>query len=66
MKLLRYGAAGHEQPGILDSEGSIRSLSNHIPDLSPAQLSPDALKNSPPSIRAACLASAARRDWACR
>ena len=33
MKLLRYGARGHEQPGVLDSEGQIRSLAGIIPDI---------------------------------
>jgi 2-keto-4-pentenoate hydratase/2-oxohepta-3-ene-1,7-dioic acid hydratase in catechol pathway len=33
MKLLRYGPAGHEKPGILDSQGSIRDLSSVIADL---------------------------------
>jgi 2,4-diketo-3-deoxy-L-fuconate hydrolase len=43
MKLLRYGPAGHEQPGVLDSHGRIRSLAGSIPDLTPQQLSPAAL-----------------------
>jgi hypothetical protein len=29
MKLLRYGARGHEQPGVLDSAGQIRSLAGN-------------------------------------
>lgn len=44
MKLLRYGPAGHEQPGILDSNGRIRSLTGSIPDLTPQHLSPAGLK----------------------
>jgi 2,4-didehydro-3-deoxy-L-rhamnonate hydrolase len=44
MKLLRYGPAGHEQPGLLDSHGRIRSLAGTIPDLTPQHLSPAALK----------------------
>ena len=28
MKLLRYGSAGHEKPGLLDSDGVIRDLSS--------------------------------------
>jgi 2-keto-4-pentenoate hydratase/2-oxohepta-3-ene-1,7-dioic acid hydratase in catechol pathway len=39
MKLLRYGPAGREQPGILDSNGQIRSLSDLIPDISGEALS---------------------------
>ena len=30
MKLLRYGPVGREKPGILDQQGIIRDLSNHI------------------------------------
>lgn len=39
MKLLRYGIAGQEHPGILDSEGRIRDLSGVIADLDGASLS---------------------------
>lgn len=40
MKLLRYGAVGKEKPGLLDTSGTIRDLSAHIPDVTPDQLSP--------------------------
>ncbi len=43
MKLLRYGPAGHEQPGLLDAHGRIRSLGGSIPDLTAQHLSPAAL-----------------------
>jgi 2,4-diketo-3-deoxy-L-fuconate hydrolase len=43
MKLLRYGPAGHEQPGLLDSHGRIRSLAGTIPELSAQHLSPAGL-----------------------
>ena len=33
MKLLRYGNAGQEKPGLLDSDGTIRDLSDHVPDI---------------------------------
>ena len=36
--MLRYGARGHEQPGVLDSEGQIRSLAGIIPDIDGALL----------------------------
>ncbi len=39
MKLLRYGPAGHEQPGLLDTHGRVRSLAATIPDLSAQHLS---------------------------
>ena len=35
MKLLRYGPAGAEKPGILDEEGQIRDLSNLVDDINP-------------------------------
>lgn len=41
MKLLRYGPAGQEKPGIIDHAGNIRSLENIIPDLSGKSLSPE-------------------------
>ncbi|WP_439598918.1 fumarylacetoacetate hydrolase family protein [Falsiroseomonas sp.] len=39
MKLLRYGPAGQEKPGLLDSSGTIRDLSGVIPDLAGVALS---------------------------
>ena len=44
MKLLRYGPAGREQPGILDSQGQIRALSGRYADIGPEHLSPASLK----------------------
>ncbi len=43
MKLLRYGPAGQEKPGLLDAEGAIRDLSGHLSDIGPAELSPEGL-----------------------
>jgi 2,4-diketo-3-deoxy-L-fuconate hydrolase len=43
MKLLRYGPAGEEKPGLLDAEGRIRDLSGHLSDLGPDALGPEAL-----------------------
>lgn len=43
MKLLRYGPAGSEKPGLLDAEGRIRDLSAHLPDLTPERLSDESL-----------------------
>jgi 2-keto-4-pentenoate hydratase/2-oxohepta-3-ene-1,7-dioic acid hydratase in catechol pathway len=34
MRLLRYGPAGSEKPGMLDAEGRLRDLSGHVPDIS--------------------------------
>lgn len=33
MKLVRYGAAGKEKPGLVDPEGKIRDLSDVVPDI---------------------------------
>ncbi len=43
MRLVRYGPAGHEQPGLLDAHGRLRSLTGRVPDLGPQQLSAAAL-----------------------
>jgi 2-keto-4-pentenoate hydratase/2-oxohepta-3-ene-1,7-dioic acid hydratase in catechol pathway len=44
LKLLRYGPAGEEKPGLIDSQGRIRDLSSHIDDIGPATLSDAALE----------------------
>ncbi len=44
MKLVRYGASGHEKPGIIDGEGHIRDLSAEVPDINGETLSPESLK----------------------
>jgi len=43
MKLLRYGPAGQEKPGLLDDAGRIRDLSAHVRDITPDVLSPGGL-----------------------
>jgi len=44
MKLLRYGPAGREQPGLLDAQGQIRALAGRYSDIGPEQLVPASLK----------------------
>ncbi|GLS30060.1 2-keto-4-pentenoate hydratase/2-oxohepta-3-ene-1,7-dioic acid hydratase (catechol pathway) [Mesorhizobium albiziae] len=44
MKLVRYGKAGSEKPGLIDSQGKIRDLSDHVSDIAGAVLAPAALK----------------------
>ncbi|MFV0472960.1 MAG: fumarylacetoacetate hydrolase family protein [Pikeienuella sp.] len=44
MKLLRYGPAGEEKPGILDADGVIRDLSGVVPDIGGAALSDQGLE----------------------
>lgn len=39
MKLLRYGPKGQEKPGLLDSQGLVRDLSDHFADFTPKELS---------------------------
>jgi 2-keto-4-pentenoate hydratase/2-oxohepta-3-ene-1,7-dioic acid hydratase in catechol pathway len=43
LKLVRFGSAGSERPGLLNSDGSIADLSGVIPDIAGAGLSPDSL-----------------------
>ena len=38
MKLVRYGAAGREKPGIIDADGKIRDLSRIVSDIDSAML----------------------------
>jgi 2-keto-4-pentenoate hydratase/2-oxohepta-3-ene-1,7-dioic acid hydratase in catechol pathway len=44
LKLLRYGKPGKERPGMLDSDGKIRDLSEHVADIAGAALAPATLK----------------------
>jgi 2-keto-4-pentenoate hydratase/2-oxohepta-3-ene-1,7-dioic acid hydratase in catechol pathway len=43
MKLVRFGAAGAEKPGIVDADGKIRDLSAHLKDIDGAALAPASL-----------------------
>jgi ureidoglycolate lyase len=43
MKLVRYGEAGKEKPGILDAQGAIRDLSGVIKDIDAAAVSPEGI-----------------------
>ena len=44
MKLVRYGRAGSEKPGVIDDDGVLRDLSRVVRDLTPAALSPAGVK----------------------
>ncbi len=44
MKLIRYGVAGQERPGLIDEQGNVRDLSAVIDDLGPEQLSDKSLE----------------------
>lgn len=43
MKLCRYGPAGAEKPGLIDSDGRIRSVWGEMRDIGGAELAPDRL-----------------------
>ncbi|RWM20725.1 fumarylacetoacetate hydrolase family protein [Mesorhizobium sp.] len=43
MKLLRYGEAGSERPGLLDADGTIRDLSAYVADIAGTALNPASL-----------------------
>ncbi len=44
MKLVRYGPAGKEKPGLIDADGKLRDLSKKIRDIDGATLAPAKLK----------------------
>ena len=43
MKLVRFGDAGHEKPGLVDANGTIRDLSGHVGDITGDTLGPASL-----------------------
>ena len=43
MKLVRYGPAGRENPGLIDAEGKLRELSRKVKDIDAATLAPGEL-----------------------
>ncbi len=43
MKLVRYGPAGLEKPGLIDGSGELRDLSQSVGDIDGASLAPDSL-----------------------
>ena len=44
MKLVRYGPAGKEKPGLIDAEGKLRDLSRKVKDIDAQALAPAKLK----------------------
>ena len=44
MKLVRYGNEGKEKPGLIDADGKLRDLSDHISDINGPALSKESLK----------------------
>jgi 2,4-didehydro-3-deoxy-L-rhamnonate hydrolase len=43
MKLVRYGQAGKEKPGLIDADGKLRDLSRKVKDINAAALAPGEL-----------------------
>ena len=43
MKLVRYGNAGAEKPGMIDADGTLRDLSAHVDDIAGAALGDETL-----------------------
>ena len=55
MKLVRFGQAGAEKPGILDADGNIRDLSAHVSDINGTTLAAASLDaNVVPLISLTC------------
>jgi 2,4-diketo-3-deoxy-L-fuconate hydrolase len=44
MKLVRFGAPGQEKPGLVDAQGAIRDLSQHVKDITGATLAPSIIE----------------------
>jgi 2,4-didehydro-3-deoxy-L-rhamnonate hydrolase len=44
MKLLRYGPLGQEKPGLLDAQGAIRDLSQHVKEITAETMGPAELQ----------------------
>ena len=44
MKLVRYGNEGKEKPGLIDADGQLRDLSDHVSDINGPALSKESLK----------------------
>jgi 2-keto-4-pentenoate hydratase/2-oxohepta-3-ene-1,7-dioic acid hydratase in catechol pathway len=43
MKLVRYGEPGRERPGMIDANGALHDLADHVADIDGAALVPEAL-----------------------
>lgn len=43
MKLVRYGPAGQEKPGLVDTDGKVRDLSGRVKDIAGEAISPEGL-----------------------
>ena len=69
MKLVRYGPAGKEKPGLIDADGKLRDLSRKVKDIDGATLAPAELaklREARPEEAAAGQGQAAARRRASR
>ncbi|MDO9319311.1 MAG: fumarylacetoacetate hydrolase family protein [Gammaproteobacteria bacterium] len=44
LKIVRFGPAGQEKPGLIDASGQLRDLSAHVTDITPDVLSDESLE----------------------
>ena len=54
MKLVRYGPAGKEKPGLIDADGKLRDLSRKVKDIDARRSRPASSRSSGSSIRRSC------------
>lgn len=60
MKLVRFGPAGQEKPGLMADDGTVRDLSAHVDDIIPATLGSAALLTAAREWRSLPVAPAGR------
>ena len=61
MKLVRYGPAGKEKPGLIDADGKLRDLSKKVKDIDGTSLARAELAKLRSSTRRSCRWSRASR-----
>jgi hypothetical protein len=61
MKLVRYGDIGAERPGLIDPEGVLRDLSDHVTDINASVLGDAAWPACGRWTQAPCLRSTGHR-----
>jgi len=55
MKLVRFGEPGKEKPGLVDEDGNIRDLSDHLKDFTPQYLNDESLFEQLNKLDITCL-----------
>ena len=51
MKLVRYGKAGKEKPGVIDAKGKLRDCSGIVSDWAGDELAPKQIKKVAKALR---------------